>query len=586
MNTNEEFINEERINLPNGKSVAQYKLSRMNYEQKYKEALERARISRLQLLDIGEEATEIEHIFPELRESEDEKIRKEIIDYIKNSTCQVGDETYKSWIVWLEKQGEQKPTNKIEPKFKVGDTIIEKDLDEYDYETIKDIKDGRYVFTDGYNMDIDEQEGWQLVKTPANIEQNPADKAKPKFKDGDWIVYNNNLYHICNIGLQRYYDCLRIDGTVHIFSFLDIDSKSHLWTIQDAKDGDVLANKSGAIFINAGSSKGGGTLNCYCYLSVQNEFCIEEHKTGSWFYKENITPATKEQRDLLFFKMKEAGYEWDAEKKELKKIELKPAWSENAKRMFIKALERVEEQNNKGYKLTDCDKNSWWEDFKAYCGYTEMQNPAWSEKYIADVFEKVGLAKIVREQGNDQLTNALQDAMIELSKHQKPAEQNNMIEPQKSVYKSVSKEEFDKMSNFQKCLVKMIDYADYHGTVAAIKQFSCLAESVVKKNLLQENKQKPAEWSEKDENMLNRVIKILDEFGFKEFCKSSRDQDVPEDRIYYNEISWLKTLKPNHWKPSDEQMDALHDAAVYVDKSMFPYSKGILMKLYKQLKKL
>jgi hypothetical protein len=41
---------------------------------------------------------------------------------------------------------------------------------------------------------------------------------------------------------------------------------------------------------------------------------------------------------------------------------------------------------------------------------------ACSEKYIADVFEKVGLAKIVREQSNDNLTNALQDAMIELSK--------------------------------------------------------------------------------------------------------------------------------------------------------------------------
>ena len=49
----------------------------------------------------------------------------------------------------------------------------------------------------------------------------------------------------------------------------------------------------------------------------------------------------------------------------------------------------------------------------------------------------------------------------------------------------------------------------------------------------------------------------------------------------------LKSLRPqNTWKPSDEQMDALHDAAVYVDKSMFPYPKGILMKLYKQLKKL
>ena len=45
------------------------------------------------------------------------------------------------------------------------------------------------------------------------------------------------------------------------------------------------------------------------------------------------------------------------------------------------------------------------------------QKPAeWSEKYIADIFEKVGLAKIVREQGNDALTNAVQSAMIELSK--------------------------------------------------------------------------------------------------------------------------------------------------------------------------
>ena len=34
-------------------------------------------------------------------------------------------------------------------------------------------------------------------------------------------------------------------------------------------------------------------------------------------------PATKEQRDLLFAKMREAGYQWDADKKELSKI-IKP----------------------------------------------------------------------------------------------------------------------------------------------------------------------------------------------------------------------------------------------------------------------
>lgn len=31
-----------------------------------------------------------------------------------------------------------------------------------------------------------------------------------------------------------------------------------------------------------------------------------------------VTPATKEQRNLLFQKMKEVCYEWDAENKELK----------------------------------------------------------------------------------------------------------------------------------------------------------------------------------------------------------------------------------------------------------------------------
>ena len=54
--------------------------------------------------------------------------------------------------------------------------------------------------------------------------------------------------------------------------------------------------------------------------------------------------------------------------------------NDNAKEMFIKALERVEEQNKKGYKLTDCDKNSWWEDFKAYTSCIIEHKPAWSKE--------------------------------------------------------------------------------------------------------------------------------------------------------------------------------------------------------------
>jgi hypothetical protein len=91
----------------------------MDYEKAYKEALERAKLSRLQLLDIGEEATEIEYIFPELKESEDERIRKEIISYIKSS----GAVTNSNWISWLEKQGEQKSSWSEEDEARLETTI-------------------------------------------------------------------------------------------------------------------------------------------------------------------------------------------------------------------------------------------------------------------------------------------------------------------------------------------------------------------------------------------------------------------------------------------------------------------------------
>ena len=53
----------------------------MNYEQKYKEAIKRASKLRAQnpFDTVGQM---VEHIFPELKESEDERIRKAIITYI------------------------------------------------------------------------------------------------------------------------------------------------------------------------------------------------------------------------------------------------------------------------------------------------------------------------------------------------------------------------------------------------------------------------------------------------------------------------------------------------------------------------
>lgn len=51
-------------------------------------------------------------IFSEYEESEDERIRKDLILYLKSvlSNKKYGDKFIESWIAWLEKQAEQKPT--------------------------------------------------------------------------------------------------------------------------------------------------------------------------------------------------------------------------------------------------------------------------------------------------------------------------------------------------------------------------------------------------------------------------------------------------------------------------------------------
>ena len=54
----------------------------------------------------------------------------------------------------------------------------------------------------------------------------------------------------------------------------------------------------------------------HCIVASMGTF-----RTGGSWRVFTAYPATKEQRDLLFSKMKEAGYEWDADKKELRKIQ-------------------------------------------------------------------------------------------------------------------------------------------------------------------------------------------------------------------------------------------------------------------------
>jgi hypothetical protein len=64
----------------------------------------------------------LEFLIPELKESEDEMIRKEIISALKYANHKG---VYDKHLAWLEKQGES--ADKVEPKFKAGDWVTIKE---------------------------------------------------------------------------------------------------------------------------------------------------------------------------------------------------------------------------------------------------------------------------------------------------------------------------------------------------------------------------------------------------------------------------------------------------------------------------
>lgn len=130
------------------------------------------------------------------------------------------------------------------------------------------------------------------------------------FKVGDWIYHDKsgNAFHINKIENDLY-----ISDDFATIS-LGRQNDWRLWTIQDAKDGDVLAAHECIVLFKEIDEL---NIKCYCTYHFMNN---EKFFVNTLHNKTAFCPATKEQRELLFQKMHEAGYEWDAEKKELKKI--------------------------------------------------------------------------------------------------------------------------------------------------------------------------------------------------------------------------------------------------------------------------
>lgn len=158
-------------------------------------------------------------------------------------------------------------------------------------------------------------------------EQKSADEVEPKFNVGDWVIFNehhNSVYQVEKIQGLRYYLRHYLGGTLSVHFDNEL---IRLWTLQDAKSGDVLACNEEILLFKSYSAQ--GRISLYCWYNGQtNNFHSKGVDDTLLTTRNKIYPATKEQRTELFLKMHEAGYTFDFENKKLKKIEPKPEENE------------------------------------------------------------------------------------------------------------------------------------------------------------------------------------------------------------------------------------------------------------------
>lgn len=86
----------------------------------------------------------------------------------------------------------------------------------------------------------------------------------------------------------------------------------------EPKDGDVVSSPNGREFFIFKGNQKGIYGECYCGYSLIKD-CL--FKAGIWHI---VRFATEAEKKMLFDKLKEEGYEWDAEKKKVVRLKWKP----------------------------------------------------------------------------------------------------------------------------------------------------------------------------------------------------------------------------------------------------------------------
>lgn len=327
----------------------------MDYESKYNKALETAIAEYKSHESFNGFREMLLRIFPELEQSVDEDIRKALIEYYSfdedGHSHALDNITPEQIVDWLKKQGEiDKIHYDISEKEKcefVSDGFIKC------YANFQDFKEGEtysleYLGNDNYNVSSVNLLGKIYHITPCQLytifkkqtwlekigEQKSTDNVEPKFKIGDWISIDGHAILISDIR-NDLYEAIFTNGEHRVFDTNVLDKEGHLWTISDAMPGDIIYatskfNTFDFIYIFSEIKN----ENSWAYCSIDSDCDDLDSGSRYWWFdnckgsieleRYDFYPATKEQRDILFAKMKEEGYGWDSDNKELEELEQSP----------------------------------------------------------------------------------------------------------------------------------------------------------------------------------------------------------------------------------------------------------------------
>ena len=178
----------------------------MDYEKAYKDALNRAKHA-LDCHNQGMVSTDVSLItsmFPELRESEDERIRKRLIEFFKD----FGKTRSHCWSVsipkilaWLEKQGESYTKRDVDNAYIEGMASAKRELEKQAEQKptieMKSAEESLGVDSDTYNEIVDEciyggQKSQRMISAEAKeaMYDKPADTVKQKCEESKTKVFD------------------------------------------------------------------------------------------------------------------------------------------------------------------------------------------------------------------------------------------------------------------------------------------------------------------------------------------------------------------------------------------------------------